>query len=149
MSSRPDAASASEPPFFEALKWTADGLIPAIAQDAESGEILMMAWMNEAALRATWRTKRAHYYSRSRDALWLKGGTSGHLQHLEAIRLDCDGDVLLLTVRQIGGACHEGYRSCFFRTVRNDGRLEVVGDRVFDPKRVYESASQRDGAPPA
>jgi phosphoribosyl-AMP cyclohydrolase len=119
------------------LKWTADGLVPAIVQDAESNDVLMMAWMDRAALGRTVSTGQTHFYSRSRRAAWHKGETSGHVQHVEAILVDCDADVLLIRVRQVGGACHEGYRSCFFRRVDAEGRLEIVAARVFEPGSVY------------
>ncbi|MFB6091487.1 MAG: phosphoribosyl-AMP cyclohydrolase [Haloquadratum sp.] len=111
-----------------------DGLVPAIAQDADSGEVLMLAYVSAAALERTRETGRAHYYSRSRDELWEKGATSGHTQEIEEIRVDCDADALLYLVEQSGGACHTGHRSCFYRTI--DG--ERVGERVFDPETVYE-----------
>ena len=107
--------------------------LPAVAQDAESGEVLMLAYVTEEALTKTRETGYAHYYSRSRDELWKKGGTSGHTQEIEEIRVDCDGDALLYRIDQSGGACHTGYESCFHRTV--DG--ETVGERVFDPDDVY------------
>ncbi|MDV0445504.1 Phosphoribosyl-AMP cyclohydrolase [Methanimicrococcus sp. At1] len=110
-----------------------NGLIPAIVQDAESKEVLMFAYMNEEAFRLTLETKIAHYWSRSRQSLWKKGETSGHYQHVINIFFDCDADCLLLFVRQDGGACHEGYRSCFYRSI--DG--EIVGEKVFDEKEVY------------
>src|SRR5207248_6249501 len=109
----------------------ADGLIPAIVQDAESGEVLMMAWMDRDAVLRTVATGQTHFYSRSRRSSWHKGETSGHVQHVEAILVDCDADVLLIRARQVGGACHEGYRSCFFRRVDPQGRLEVVSAPVF------------------
>jgi phosphoribosyl-AMP cyclohydrolase len=116
----------------------AGGLVPAIAQDAESGEVLMMAWMNREAYEETLRTGRACYFSRSRNKLWRKGEESGHVQEVEGVFLDCDADTILLKVRQLGGAaCHEGYKSCFFRQVDGDS-LRVVGERVFDPKVVYK-----------
>ena len=108
--------------------------IPAVAQDAETGEVLMLAYVTEAALERTRETGYAHYYSRSRDELWKKGATSGHTQAVEEVRVDCDGDALLYLVSQEGGACHTGYRSCFYRTV--DG--ETVGEKVFEPADVYE-----------
>ncbi|MFB6173588.1 MAG: phosphoribosyl-AMP cyclohydrolase [Halobacteriales archaeon] len=111
----------------------ADGLVPAVAQDAESGEVLMLAYADRRALERTRETGRAHYYSRSREELWEKGATSGHTQAVEEIRVDCDADALLYLVEQAGGACHTGHRSCFHRTV--DG--ETVGERVFDPEDVY------------
>ena len=114
------------------------GLIPVIAQDYESGEVLMLAWMNKEAYEETLRTGRACYYSRSRGRLWRKGEESGHVQEVREIAIDCDADTILLKVHQIGGAaCHEGYRSCFFRRVTGD-QLEIVGERVFDPREVYK-----------
>ncbi|WP_169976033.1 phosphoribosyl-AMP cyclohydrolase [Tautonia rosea] len=129
--------SPTEPAFLNALKWTADGLIPAIVQDAESGDVLMMAWMDRPAILRTLETGQTHFYSRSRGQAWHKGGSSGHVQHVEEIRIDCDADVLLIRARQVGGACHEGYRSCFFRKVSPDGQLETIGAPVFDPGTVY------------
>lgn len=115
-----------------------DGLIPAIAQDAESGVVLMMAYMNAESYAETLATGRAVYFSRSRNKLWRKGEESGNVQQVKAIYLDCDQDTILLKVRQIGdAACHEGYQSCFFRQVTPDG-LQVVGHRVFDPAKVYK-----------
>ena len=127
-------------PFFQSLKWSDDGLIPAIVQDAENGEVLMMAWMDEAALRDTLATGQTHFYSRSRRSHWHKGATSGHVQHVESIAIDCDGDVLLIKARQVGGECHEGYRSCFFRRVGVGEKLEVVARPVFDADSVYGPA---------
>jgi phosphoribosyl-AMP cyclohydrolase len=110
-----------------------DGLVPVVAQDAETGEVLMLAYATREALVRTAETGHAHYYSRSREELWEKGATSGHTQTVEEVRVDCDGDALLYLVDQSGGACHTGYRSCFYR--RLDG--SVVGDRLFDPDDVY------------
>jgi phosphoribosyl-AMP cyclohydrolase len=124
-------------PFLSALKWNEDGLIPAIVQDAENGDVLMMAWMDEQALKDTIVTGQTHFFSRSRRSHWHKGETSGHVQHVESIWLDCDGDVVLIKARQIGGACHEGYRSCFFRRVGEGGRLEDAFEPVFDASKVY------------
>jgi len=113
------------------------GLVPAIAQDYQTGEILMLAFMNEAAWRTTLATGRATYYSRSRKSLWTKGETSGHVQRVHEIRIDCDDDTVVLKVEQVGGAaCHTGFRSCFYRRIDGDG-LTTVGERVFDPKEVY------------
>jgi phosphoribosyl-AMP cyclohydrolase len=126
-----------EPAFLAAVKWDASGLVPAIVQDAESGEVLMMAWMDPEALRQTLATGETHFYSRSRRSLWRKGATSGHIQEVQEIRLDCDADVLLVRARQVGGACHEGYRSCFFRRLEPSGEISVVAQRFFDPERVY------------
>ncbi len=109
------------------------GLVPAVAQDAETGEVLMLAYVSPEALERTRETGEAHYYSRSRDELWHKGASSGHTQTVEEVRVDCDADALLYVVEQAGGACHTGHRSCFHRTV--DG--EHVGERVFDPDEVY------------
>jgi phosphoribosyl-AMP cyclohydrolase len=115
-----------------------DGLLPAIAQDAATGEVLMMAYMNRESYEETLRTGRAVYFSRSRGKLWRKGEESGNVQTVKAIYVDCDADTILLKVEQIGGAaCHEGYRSCFFRQVTPEG-YKVIGERVFDPKQVYK-----------
>lgn len=103
--------------------FNADGLIAAIAQDADTGEVLMMAWMNAAALQATLETGRVTYWSRSRGALWVKGETSGHVQHLVELRVDCDQDAVLMKVTQAGGACHTGRRSCFYRAAGPQGRF--------------------------
>ncbi|PSQ17949.1 phosphoribosyl-AMP cyclohydrolase [Halobacteriales archaeon QS_8_69_73] len=108
-------------------------LLPAVAQDADSEEVLMLAYASREALERTRETGEAHYYSRSREELWRKGASSGHTQRVEEVRVDCDGDALLYLVEQTGGACHTGFESCFHRTV--DG--ETVGDRVFDPDDVY------------
>ncbi|MGL6196431.1 MAG: phosphoribosyl-AMP cyclohydrolase [Thermoguttaceae bacterium] len=118
-----------------------DGLLPVIAQDAESGEVLMLAYMNEEAFNETVETGRAVYFSRSRNKLWRKGEESGNVQMVRSMYLDCDLDTLLIKVEQIGGAaCHEGYKSCFFRkiTKENESGYEIIGQRVFDPKEVYK-----------
>ena len=113
------------------------GLVPAIAQDADTGEVLMLAWMNREAFEETLRTGRACYFSRSRGRLWRKGEESGHVQEVKEVLVDCDRDTILLKVHQAGGAaCHEGYKSCFFRRVEGDD-LRVVAERVFDPRQVY------------
>ena len=122
--------------FPKIVKFNEKGLVPAIVQDAKNGDVLMMAWMNREALEKTLKTKKAHYYSRSRKKLWLKGESSGHVQKVKSVYYDCDGDTILLKVSQKSGACHEGYRSCFFRK-GNGIRLKVVGKRLFDPKKVY------------
>ena len=129
----------SDPAFLDRLKWTPDGLIPAIVQDAQDGAVLMFAWMDRAAVARTLETGQTHFYSRSRKAAWHKGGTSGHVQDVEEIRVDCDADVLLIRARQVVGACHEGYRSCFFRRVEADGSLVVVAQRVFTPEPAQGS----------
>ena len=116
----------------------AGGLVCAIAQDADSGQVLMVAWMNEEAFRETVRTRRAVYFSRSRNKLWRKGEESGNVQEVKGIAIDCDADAVLLKVKQIGGAaCHEGYPSCFFRELTGEEELKVVAEKVFDPKAVY------------
>ncbi len=113
------------------------GLIPAVAQDWTTGEVLMLAYMNEEAWRKTLETGEAHYWSRSRQELWHKGATSGHVQKVRALRLDCDNDALLLLIDQIGGAaCHSGRRSCFYREWQ-DGRVNLCSPQIFDPQKVY------------
>ena len=116
----------------------AGGLVSAIAQDAATGQVLMIAWMNKEAYEATVRTRRAVYFSRSRNRLWRKGEESGNVQQVQSIYIDCDADAVLLKVTQIGGAaCHEGYKSCFFRELTAEEELTIVGERVFDPAAVY------------
>ncbi|MFB6120008.1 MAG: phosphoribosyl-AMP cyclohydrolase [Halobacteriaceae archaeon] len=116
------------------LDFGASGHIPAIAQDAETDEVLMLAYVTPEAVERTRETGLAHYYSRSREELWQKGETSGNVQHVSEVRVDCDGDTLLYRVEQEGGACHTGHRSCFYRTLDGDH----VGERVFDPDEVYD-----------
>lgn len=114
-----------------------DGLLPAIIQDAASGEVLMLGFMNQEAWDKTLASGRVHFFSRTRGKLWCKGETSGHLQLVKEILIDCDADAVLIKVEQRGGAaCHTGYRSCFYRRLQ-DGRLEICGVKVFDPKEVY------------
>ncbi len=122
--------------FPKKVKFGHDGLVPAIIQDASSKEVLMMAYMNRKALEKTLKTGKTHFYSRSRRKLWLKGETSGHIQKVRGVYYDCDMDTLLVKVSQKGGACHEGYRSCFFRK-GNGSRVRLVGKRLFDPRKVY------------
>ena len=115
------------------------GLVPAVVQDDDSGEVLMLAYMNEEAWQKTLTSGKAHFWSRSRQELWLKGATSGHVQEIRAIYVDCDLDTVVLRVHQVGGAaCHEGYPSCFYRKVEG-GELKTISTRVFDPKEVYKS----------
>jgi phosphoribosyl-ATP pyrophosphohydrolase/phosphoribosyl-AMP cyclohydrolase len=122
----------------ENLRFDANGLIPAIAQDAENGQVLMLAYMNAEALARTLETGLAHYYSRSRGRLWRKGEESGHVQRVRAIRYDCDEDTLLLEVKQEVAACHTGHRSCFFRELPDAGRgAREASERRFDPAMVY------------
>ena len=142
------AGSVNLPPFFSALKWNEEGLIPAIVQDAENGAVLMMAWMDRRALDDTLATGQTHFYSRSRRSHWHKGATSGHVQHVESVWLDCDGDVILIKARQVGGACHEGYRTCFFRRVESDGGLTCDSAPVFDPTLVYRAKGDAAAASP-
>jgi phosphoribosyl-AMP cyclohydrolase len=116
----------------------AGGLLPAIAQDADTGEVLMLAWMNREAYEETLRTGRACYFSRSRNKLWRKGEESGNVQEVRQIFIDCDADTILLKVQQIGGAaCHTGHRSCFYRQIEGD-TVKVVGEPLFDPAQVYK-----------
>jgi len=120
------------------LKYDADGLIPAVVVDAETKQVLMVAYMNETSLRETIRTGQTHFWSRSRRKYWLKGESSGHTQDVRAVYTDCDSDTVLLEVVQHGGACHEGYYSCFFRRLGDGGEWQVVGEKVFDPQQVYK-----------
>ena len=123
--------------WLEEVKWTADGLVPAIAQDAQDGRILMMAWMNREALQLTASTGSAVYWSRSRGKLWRKGEESGHQQRVSEVRLDCDNDVIVLQVEQAGGiACHTGRRSCFYQRLDND-RWVAVDPVLKDPQQIY------------
>lgn len=126
-------ASAQSPDFSKS-----GGLLPAIAQDAATGQVLMLAYMNQASYDETLKSGRAVYFSRSRNKLWRKGEESGNVQEVKAIYVDCDADTILLKVNQIGdAACHEGYASCFFRQVTPEG-LKVIAERVFDPAEVYK-----------
>jgi phosphoribosyl-AMP cyclohydrolase len=123
--------------YSDDISWNSDGLIPAIAQDADTGRILMVAWMNRESLRLTVEENRAVYWSRSRQKLWRKGEESGHEQRLLELRLDCDNDVIMLKVNQIGGlACHTGRTSCFYRVLR-DGQWQIVDKVIKDPKDIY------------
>jgi len=116
----------------------AGGLVPAIVQDDRTGEVLMLGFMNKQALAETRRTKEVVFFSRSRNRLWKKGESSGHVLRVRDVRVDCDADALLLRVEPVGpGVCHEGYRSCFFRRIDQDGEAEVVEQRTFEPEQVY------------
>lgn len=115
--------------LLDGLKYNADGLIPAIIQDHTNGQVLMMAWMNHESLQRTIDTNRCTYWSRSRQNFWVKGETSGHVQHVKRISVDCDQDCLLIQVEQVGAACHENYRSCFFRDIE-EGELKVNAEKV-------------------
>ena len=122
----------------------ADGLIPAIIQDAASGDVLMLGFMNDIALAETQRTREVTFFSRSRNRLWKKGESSGHVLNVVDIRIDCDADSLLIRVDPIGpGVCHEGYRSCFFRGIANDGDAQVIEERTFDPEKIYGAETKR------
>jgi phosphoribosyl-AMP cyclohydrolase len=123
------------------VRFNHDGLCPAVVQDATTREVLMVAYMNEESLRLTLETGEMHYWSRSRRKIWHKGESSGHLQRVKEMRVDCDMDSLLFLVDQTGGACHEGYSSCFFRTLDPSLEMKVVGDKVFEPGEVYRKES--------
>ena len=129
----PDATIAA---VLGALSFDANGLVPAIAQQHDTREVLMMAWMNRDAVRETLTTGRVCYWSRSRSALWRKGESSGQAQHLREFRIDCDGDTILLLVDQLGVACHTGRRDCFFRAVRDGALVEIAAPQV-DPDTLY------------
>lgn len=123
--------------WLDEIKWDADGLVPAIAQEVGTGKVLMLAWMNREALRLTVEEGRAIYWSRSRGKLWRKGEESGHVQRLHDVRLDCDNDVVLLTVEQLGGiACHTGRHNCFYKQLQ-DGEWRAVEPVLKDPEQIY------------
>jgi phosphoribosyl-AMP cyclohydrolase len=123
---------------YDNLKFNADGLIPAIIQDNHDGRVLMMAWMNRASLEATITTGKTHFWSRSRQKFWIKGETSGHTQTVKDVAIDCDGDTLLIKVEQIGAACHEGYRSCFYRSItEGEEPARVTEPRLQTPEEIY------------
>jgi phosphoribosyl-AMP cyclohydrolase len=124
--------------FYDKLKFDANGLIPAIIQEQKTGRILMMAWMNRASLETTIKTGKTHFWSRSRQKFWMKGESSGHTQSVKDIAFDCDGDTLLIQVEQIGAACHEGYQSCFFRSVQDGGAsFKVTEAQLKTPGQIY------------
>jgi phosphoribosyl-AMP cyclohydrolase len=122
--------------IFELIKFDEKGFVVAVVQD-EKGEVLMVAYMNKEAIEKTLKTGKMHYYSRSRKKLWLKGEESGNFQFVKEIYIDCDGDALLFKVEQKGGACHEGYYTCFFRKFENN-EFKIVGKKIFEPKEVYK-----------
>ncbi len=124
-------------PLSETLKYDANGLVPAVVQDADNGDVLMVGYMNAAAVDRTLETGRVTYWSRSRQKFWIKGETSGHFQHVVEVRTDCDKDCLLVRVRQEGVACHDGFRSCFYRAVTPEQELAVVEERQVDPEKIY------------
>ncbi|WP_097459008.1 phosphoribosyl-AMP cyclohydrolase [Mangrovitalea sediminis] len=132
-----DTAVNNDNTWLDEVAWDANGLVPAIAQDADTGEVLMVAWMNRESLALTVKEGQAVYWSRSRARLWRKGESSGHMQRLHEIRLDCDGDVILMRVEQIGGiACHTGRRSCMFRRLEK-GQWQTVDPVIKDPEAIY------------
>ena len=124
--------------FYDQLKFDANGLIPAIIQEQKTGRVLMMAWMNRASLEKTIATGKTHFWSRSRQKFWMKGESSGHTQSVKDIAFDCDGDALLIQVEQVGSACHDGYRSCFFLAVQGDGAtFRTTEAQLETPEQMY------------
>jgi len=124
--------------FLDKLKFDGNGLIPAIVQEQATGRVLMMAWMNRASLEKTVATGKTHFWSRSRQKFWMKGETSGHTQAVKEISFDCDGDTLLIQVEQIGAACHEGYKSCFYRSTDDGGNnIKITEPQLETPEQMY------------
>jgi phosphoribosyl-AMP cyclohydrolase len=119
--------------FTETVKYNEAGLVPVVVQDVQNGDVLMVAYMNSEALQRTMETGRATYWSRSRQKFWVKGESSGNVQHVRELRVDCDGDCLLLKVEQTGAACHEGYRTCFFCAATPEGGVQTVAEPLNDP----------------
>ncbi|MDW8464923.1 MAG: phosphoribosyl-AMP cyclohydrolase [Chloroherpetonaceae bacterium] len=134
--------------FLSAVKFDKDGLVPVIAQDAVTGKVLMLAYMNRESLEITIAEKKACYWSRSRRELWRKGATSGNTQEVKEILLDCDGDAIVLKVMQKGGACHTGYESCFYRRMTPDGALEICDQIVFNAETTYGKVAQKPASKP-
>jgi len=126
--------------FIDGLKFNEQGLIPAIVQEEGTGRVLMMAWMNADSIQSTLETGKTHFWSRSRQKYWMKGESSGNTQQVKDVAYDCDGDTLLIQVEQIGAACHEGYKSCFFRSVK-EGEGEITEERLIDPEEMYGKKS--------
>ena len=126
--------------FIEKLKFNSDGLIPAIIQEEGTGRVLMMAWMNADSIRDTIEKGKTHFWSRSRQKYWMKGESSGNTQQVKDVAYDCDADTLLIQVEQIGAACHEGYKSCFFTSVK-EGESEITEERLIDPEEMYGKKS--------
>ena len=122
---------------LDEIKYDANGLVPAIIQEQGTGRVLMMAWMNRESLAKTIETRQTWFWSRSRKKFWLKGETSGHVQNVKNIAFDCDGDCLLITVEQIGAACHEGYKSCFFRSLVDGDTAKITEPKLVEPSTVY------------
>ena len=124
--------------LYDQLRFNPEGLIPAIVQEQSTGRVLMMAWMNRASLEKTLETGRTHFWSRSRQKFWMKGESSGHVQQVKDVAFDCDGDTLLIQVEQTGAACHEGYKSCFFRSASDGGRaFQVTEPQLETPEQIY------------
>ena len=123
--------------ILERVQFDANGLVPAIVQDVDSKQVLMLAYMNRESLKRTLRTGKTHFFSRSRNKLWMKGESSGHIQEVRAVYFDCDNDTLLVAVKQKGGACHAGYYSCFFTQWRGRDGTKTVGKKIFDPDKTY------------
>lgn len=126
--------------ILDGLKYDSAGLIPAVCVDAETRQVLMVAYMNRDSLRDTIETGKTHFWSRSRQKYWMKGESSGHTQQVKAIYTDCDMDTLVIEVDQSGAACHEGYYSCFYRKLDEDGRWQIVAEKLFDPDKVYKKS---------
>lgn len=127
--------------FLDQIKWNADGLVPAIIQEQKTGRVLMMAWMNRASLEQTVKTNRTWFWSRSRQKFWMKGESSGHVQVVQSISIDCDADTVLIQVEQTGAACHEGYQSCFFRTIDASGGAWIITEpQLQTPEQIYAKA---------
>ena len=124
--------------LLERVSFNKEGLLPVIVQDINRGEVLMMAWMDREALKKTIASGKAYFWSRSRKKLWLKGESSGHYQLVREMWIDCDEDTLLIKVEQIKAACHKGYKSCFFRKINKEGKLELIGEKIFEPGKVYK-----------
>lgn len=124
--------------FLEKVAFNKQGLVPVIVQDIKTDEVLMMAWMNKEALKKTITSGKTYFWSRSRKKLWLKGESSGHYQLVREMWIDCDEDTLLIKVEQIKAACHKGYKSCFFRKINKEGKIELIGEKVFEPGKVYK-----------
>lgn len=124
--------------LLDQIKFDANGLVPAIVQDAKTNQVLMLAYMNREALLDTLTTRKTHFYSRSRKSQWLKGEKSGHIQEVQGVYVDCDNDTILIKAHQLGGACHTGYYSCFFTQWQEDGGKKTIGDKVFDPGKTYK-----------
>ncbi|MFC1562495.1 phosphoribosyl-AMP cyclohydrolase [candidate division KSB1 bacterium] len=125
--------------LIKSIKFNEDGLIPAVAQDVDTGEVVMVAYMNDESLKKTIKEKKACYFSRSRQKLWTKGEHSGSTQEVKKILIDCDLDTILLKIKQSGGACHLGYYSCFFREINDNGELEIIAEKVLDKKETYKA----------